>query len=124
MKFLKLTEEGASLHGRTSVLLHEIDEAAGAIVHGGASVRGRLCISAPMLFSQAAMGKLATGFAMKHLEVRLEVTTEDRAVDMVEEGYDIVIRVNPALDASLVGRIFTPVSISARAGTMRRMRLA
>jgi DNA-binding transcriptional LysR family regulator len=43
---------------------------------------------------------------MKHLEVRLEVTTEDRAVDMVEEGYDIGSRVNPALDASLVGRIF------------------
>jgi DNA-binding transcriptional LysR family regulator len=105
-RILKLTEEGAALHERTSVLLHEIDEAAGAIAHGGASVRGRLRISAPMLFSQAAMGKLAAGFAMKHPEVRLEVTTEDRAVDMVEEGYDIVIRVNPALDASLVGRIF------------------
>jgi DNA-binding transcriptional LysR family regulator len=36
--------------------------------------------------------------------VRLEVTTEDRPVDMVEEGYDLVIRVNPAPDESLVGR--------------------
>ncbi|SES46292.1 substrate binding domain-containing protein, partial [Rhizobium sp. NFR03] len=32
--------------------------------------------------------------------------TEDRAVDMIEEGYDLVIRVNPAPDESLVGRAF------------------
>jgi DNA-binding transcriptional LysR family regulator len=37
--------------------------------------------------------------------VRLDVTTEDRTVDMVEEGYDIVIRVNPDPDESLIGRV-------------------
>ena len=105
-RVLKLTEEGAALHERTSVLLNEIDEAAGAIAQGGASVRGRLRISAPMLFSQAAMGKLAARFALKHPEVRLEVTTEDRPVDMIEEGYDLVIRVDPAADDALVGRPF------------------
>jgi DNA-binding transcriptional LysR family regulator len=52
------------------------------------------------------MGKLAAGFALKYPEVRLEVTTEDRPVDMVEEGYDLVIRVNPDPDESLVGRAF------------------
>lgn len=103
---LRLTEEGKALYERTSVLLHEIDETAGAIAQGGARPRGRLRISAPVLFSQAAMGKLAAGFALRHPEVRLEVTTEDRPVDMVEEGVDLVIRVNPAPDASLVGRIF------------------
>ena len=65
-----------------------------------------LRISAPLLFSQTAMGKLAAGFALKHPEVRLEVTTEDRAVDMIEEGFDLVIRVNPSPDESLVGRAF------------------
>jgi DNA-binding transcriptional LysR family regulator len=43
---------------------------------------------------------------MKYPEVRLEVTTEDRPVDMVEEGYDLVIRVNPDPDETLVGRAF------------------
>jgi DNA-binding transcriptional LysR family regulator len=37
--------------------------------------------------------------------VRLEITTEDRAVDMVEEGYDLVIRVNPDPDERLIGRV-------------------
>jgi DNA-binding transcriptional LysR family regulator len=62
----------------------------------GGKPRGKLRISAPLLFSQTAMGK--TGC--------LEVTTDDRTVDLVEEGYDLVIRVNPDPDESLVGRIF------------------
>jgi len=103
---LKLTEEGRALFERTSVLLVELDEATAAIASGGDEPRGRLRVSAPLLFSQAAMGKLAAQFAMKHRAIRLEVTTEDRPVDMVEEGYDLVIRVNPAPDESLVGRIF------------------
>ncbi len=103
---LKLTEEGRALHERTSVLLTELDETAAAIASGGDTPRGVLRVSAPLLFSQAAMGKIAAQFALRHSQIRLEVTTEDRAVDMVEEGYDLVIRVNPDPDARLVGRIF------------------
>jgi DNA-binding transcriptional LysR family regulator len=103
---LKLTEEGRALFERTGQLLTELDETAAAIASGGHSPRGRLQISAPLLFSQTAMGKLAAGFALKYPEVRLEVTTEDRSVDMIEEAYDLVIRVNPEPDESLVGRIF------------------
>ncbi len=103
---LKLTEEGRALHARTSVLLTEIDETAASIASGGEQPRGRLRISAPLLFAQTAMGRLAAGFSLKHPEVKLEVTTEDRVVDMVEEGYDLVLRVNPDSDETLVGRIF------------------
>jgi DNA-binding transcriptional LysR family regulator len=103
---LKLTEEGRALHERTGVLLAELDETAAAIASGGDKPRGLLRISAPLLFSQTAMGRLAAAFALKYPEVRLEVTTEDRTVDMVEEGYDLVIRVNPSPDESLVGRVF------------------
>jgi DNA-binding transcriptional LysR family regulator len=103
---LKLTQEGRALYERTGALLTELDEAAAAIAAGGDKPRGRLRISAPLLFSQTAMGRLAAGFALKHPEVRLEVTTDDRYVDMIEEGFDLAIRVNPHPDESLVGRIF------------------
>jgi DNA-binding transcriptional LysR family regulator len=105
-RLLKLTQEGRALYERTAVLLTALDETASAIASGGEKPRGSLRISAPLLFSQTAMGKLAAGFALKYPEVRLEVTTEDRTVDMVEEGYDLVIRVNPDPDESLIGRIF------------------
>lgn len=103
---VKLTEEGRALFERAGLLLTELEDAAAAIASGGERPRGRLRISAPLLFSQTAMGKIAAGFALKYPEVRLEITTEDRVVDMVEEGYDLVIRVNPDPDESLVGRIF------------------
>lgn len=103
---LKLTEEGRALFERAGALLTELEETATAIASGGERPRGRLRISAPLLFSQTAMGKLAAAFAIRYPEVRLEVTTEDRAVDMVEEGYDLVIRVNPDPDDALVGRPF------------------
>jgi len=103
---LKLTQEGRALYERTGALLTELEETVDAISSGGDTPRGRLRISAPMLFSQIAMGKLAAGFALAYPDVRLEVSTEDRAVDMVEEGVDLVIRVNPDPDESLVGRIF------------------
>jgi DNA-binding transcriptional LysR family regulator len=102
---LKLTEEGRALFERTASLLTDLDETAAAIASGGHKPKGRLRVSAPLLFSQTAMGKLAAGFALKYPEVSLEVTTEDRPVDMVEEGYDLVIRVNPSPDESLVGRV-------------------
>ncbi|WP_460136151.1 LysR family transcriptional regulator [Pseudomonas sp. S1_E04] len=103
---LKLTEEGRALFDRTAALLTELDESVAAIASGGERPRGTLRISAPLFFAQAAMGKLAAGFALKYPEVRLEVTTEDRIVDMIEEGYDLIIRVNPAPDEHLIGRVF------------------
>src|SRR5262245_24252348 len=59
---LKLTEEGRALFERTAVLLTELDETAAAISSGGHTPRGRLRISAPLLFSQTAMGRLAAEF--------------------------------------------------------------
>lgn len=103
---LKLTEEGRALFERAGALLTDLEETAAAIASGSERVRGRLRISAPLLFSQTAMGRLAAEFARRHPEVRLEVTTDDRAVDMIEEGYDLVIRVDPAEDDMLVGRAF------------------
>jgi DNA-binding transcriptional LysR family regulator len=103
---LKLTEEGRALFERTGALLAELDETVSAIASGGHTPKGKLRISAPVFFSQSAMGKIAAEFALRYPEVRLEVTTEDRPVDMIEEGYDLVIRVNPDPDESLVGRAF------------------
>lgn len=102
---LKLTQEGRALFERTDTLLTELGEATSAVAAGGAIPQGRLRISAPLLFSQMALGKLSAQFALRHRQVRLEITTEDRPVDMIEEGYDLVIRVNPDRDEQLIGRV-------------------
>ncbi|WP_247714500.1 LysR family transcriptional regulator [Qipengyuania pacifica] len=103
---LKLTEEGRALSERAGALLAELEETTRSIASGSDQPRGTLRISAPLLFSQTAMGRLAAEYAAKYPEVRLEVTSEDRPVDMIEEGYDLAIRVNPDPDEALVGRAF------------------
>ncbi len=101
---LRLTEAGALLHARTGPLLREIAEA-GAVVGGGLDrPRGRLRVSAPLLLSDTQLGHVAADFARAYPEVELEICAEDRFVDPIEEGFDVIIRVNPKPDERLVGR--------------------
>ncbi len=101
---LKLTTEGASLFARTTGLLREIDEAGAAVSSGQDHLRGPLRVSAPVLLAHTALGRVAAGFTCSYPDVRLEIIAEDRRVDPVEDGYDVVIRINPAPDERLVGR--------------------
>jgi DNA-binding transcriptional LysR family regulator len=103
---IHVTEEGALLLERASGPLHEITEATQVLRDGRTKPNGRLRINVPTLFGQLLMGRLAAEFSMAYPEVRLSVTMEDRAVDLVREGYDLVIRVNPEPNSELVGRCF------------------
>ena len=103
---LRLTEEGKALHARTESLVSEIAEVARELTAGRDRPRGKLRVSSSVTFGHSAMGRLAAEFARRYPEVQLDVTVEDRSVDLIEEGYDAVIRVNPRPDSELVGRCF------------------
>jgi DNA-binding transcriptional LysR family regulator len=103
---VRLTEEGELLFTRTAGLLSDIAESADIVRDVGARPRGRLRVNVPTLFGHLLMGRLAAQFTAAYPDVTLTVTTEDRAVDLVREGYDAVIRVNPKPDSALVGRCF------------------
>ena len=103
---LKLTPEGAILHARTVDPFGEIVQVAEELKSGIGRPRGVLRVSVPLLFAHTAMGRLGAAFLTAHPEVRLEVTAEDRLVDLVGDGYDVVVRFNPRPDDALVGRRF------------------
>lgn len=103
---LRLTEEGRALHERTHALLAEIVEVGQCLAEGSFQPRGRLRVSAPVQIGNAMLGKLAAEFCRRYPDVQLEIVAEDRYVDLVAEGYDVVIRANPRPDATLVGRRF------------------
>jgi DNA-binding transcriptional LysR family regulator len=103
---LKLTDAGAALMSRTQGPMLEVAEAMTATREGLSAPRGLLRVAAPVLFSQLAMGRISAEFCAAFPEVTMEVTSEDRLVDLVEEQYDVVIRINPKPDSSLVGRCF------------------
>src|SRR5450756_1582090 len=101
---LRLTDEGRALHGRTEGLLAEIAEAGDAIASRAPIPRGRLRISAPIVLAHVALSRIGARFALAYPEVDLEIVAEDRVVDPVEDGFDLVIRIDPAPDDRLVGR--------------------
>jgi len=103
---LELTEAGQLLRSRTEGPMHEVSDAVAAARDGLTTPRGRLRIAAPLLFSQVALGRIAAQFLTKFPEVQIEVLAEDRVVDLVDEHFDVAIRINPRKDSALVGRCF------------------
>src|SRR5688572_26297767 len=103
---LKLTEAGEGLMARTEAPMLEVAEAMTATREGLSAPRGRLRVASPVLFSQLAMGRISAEFCAAYPEVTIEVLAEDRMVDLVEEQFDVAIRINPRPDSNLVGRCF------------------
>jgi DNA-binding transcriptional LysR family regulator len=103
---LELTEAGHLLLSRTEGPMHEVAEAVAAARDSLATPRGRLRVAAPHLFSQVALGRIAAQFVARYPEVQIEAVAEDRFVDLVDEHYDVSIRINPSKDSALVGRCF------------------
>lgn len=101
-----LTQEGELLFKRANGPLNEIAETVDLLRDGNSQPQGRLRISVPSLFGLMLMGRLAAQFKAAYPDVVLEVTMEDREVNLASEGYDMVIRANPKPDSELVGFCF------------------
>ncbi len=103
---LRMTEEGAVLQARTEAPFEAIGDALRDVKAGRGRPSGRLRVSAPLLFANTTLGPLAAAFIAAYPEVLLEVTTDDKFVDLIADDFDIVIRANPRPDDNLVGRCF------------------
>lgn len=103
---IRLTEEGSLLFDRASGPMREIAETAELIRDRRMQPHGLLRVSTPILLGQLIMGRLAAKFTLACPDVQLSLTLEDRQVDLVGEGYDLVIRINPEPSSELVGRCF------------------
>jgi DNA-binding transcriptional LysR family regulator len=103
---LSVTEAGQLLLARLEGPMREVAEAVAAARDGLEAPRGRLRIAAPLLFSQVALGRLAAAFHATYPDVQIEVVSADRLTNLVDEHFDVAIRINPATDSVLVGRCF------------------
>ncbi len=101
---LRLTEDGRTLLASTQEPLDELASAESALRDGRVEPRGRLRVSVPLMLGQHVMGELAARFLARYPLVRLEIVTDDRYVDLVQDGFDVAIRAKPKPDEGLVGR--------------------
>lgn len=101
---LSLTEEGHVFLARCRDLLAGVAAAEAELDLRSVAVRGRLRVNAPLSYGIQYLAPLWPQFHARYPDVRLEITLSDRKVDLVEEGYDVAIRISTLSDSSLVAR--------------------
>ncbi len=99
---LSLTEAGTTYLERARRALAEVEEAAVAARGAGAGLEGRLRVSAPVTFTRLHLVPRLGPFLAAHPRLSLELTMDDRQVDVVAEGIDVALRAGTLADSSLV----------------------
>ncbi|MBL8583851.1 MAG: LysR family transcriptional regulator [Rhizobiaceae bacterium] len=106
-----LTEAGHTYYQRASEIVKEIDSLADSVRETSGDVRGRIKLSAPRTFADAPIGQSLNDFAKEHRDSVLENHLDDRFVDLVEEGFDMAIRISRLESSSLIAKRLAPFSI-------------
>lgn len=101
---LSLTEEGQVFYARSKELLAGVDEAEAEITSRSGAASGLLRVNAPVTFGISHLAPLWGKFLDRHPKVKLDVTLSDRLVDLVEEGYDIAIRIATLPSSTLISK--------------------
>jgi DNA-binding transcriptional LysR family regulator len=101
---LSLTEEGAVFYARCKDLLADVDEAEAEITSRTGEASGLLKVNVPVSFGIIHLAPLWAEFMARHPKVRLDVTLSDRVVDLVEEGFDVAVRIARMPNSSLISR--------------------
>ena len=104
---LSLTPEGEVFHARCRDLLSGVDEAEAEITSKSGEASGLLRINVPFSFGLLHLAPLWVEFMAQHPKVTLDVTLADRVVDLVEEGFDMAVRIARLPNSSLVSRQLT-----------------
>lgn len=101
---LSPTDAGQDFYERCIRVAREVEEAERAITHLSAEPRGLLRLNAPASFGREYLAPLVPEMLARWPELRIEALFEDRFVDVVAEGFDLVIRITRLQDSSLVAR--------------------
>ena len=101
---LSLTDDGQLFYARAKETLAAVDEAESEISSRSGEPSGRLRINAPLSFGVLQLAPLWPRFAQLYPKVSLEIDLSDRVVDLVEEGYDLAVRITNLANSQLVSR--------------------
>ena len=105
---LHLTDEGASYYETCSRILAEIEEADAAAAARRVEPQGMLRVALPASFGLNHIAPLIPRFAERYPKVELALSLSDRSVSLVEEGFDLAIRIAELKDSSLAARKLAP----------------
>lgn len=96
---LSLTAEGTLFYEHSQRAIAEIHAAESLLDQGKISATGLLRISAPVLFGQLYVAPIMIELAQQHADLQVELSFNDRTVDLVEDGFDLAIRIGALPDS-------------------------
>ena len=104
------TDTGRAFYERCVSILAELEEAENLASQHHSEPKGTLKINAPMSFGTLCLGSIVADFMVQYQEIQVELNLEDRFVEPVAEGYDLVVRIaQPRESPSLVVNPITPI---------------
>src|SRR3984957_16906312 len=109
---LALTDEGETYRQHFLRILADIDYAESVLAQTRATPKGRVTVSAPLLFGRLRIAPLLPAFLARYPEVSVDLLLNDRVVNLVDEGIDVAVRIAPLADSTLIAR---------RLGQVRRL---
>lgn len=112
---LSLTEDGRQYLARARRILADVEEADRMLGDQHAEISGVLNVTAPVLFGELHVAPAVTRFLRSHPKLRINLMLLDRVVDLVEEGFDLSVRIGALRDSTLVAQ---------RIGRIRRVVVA
>ncbi|WP_337883468.1 LysR family transcriptional regulator [Chromobacterium haemolyticum] len=101
---VQMTQDGQAFYERCKDVLAEMDELQGMFQRGEEALSGRLRVDMPSGVARYQVLPRLDEFLQRHPRLELELSSTDRKVDIVREGFDCVLRVGELSDSSLVAR--------------------
>src|SRR5690606_9588655 len=101
---LTLTEAGQALYERASGAIADLAAAESAVAELADAPRGRLRVTAPAHFGEAFLAPLFAAFRKRYPDIQLDVDLDNRIVDLVEDGFDVGLRITRLDSGSMVAR--------------------
>ncbi|MFT4003297.1 MAG: LysR family transcriptional regulator [Rhizobium sp.] len=99
-----MTEAGHTYYRTASDILKEIDNLADLVRENNQQLKGRLRVSVPRTFVDADVGQSLIDFARENPDLALEIAADDRFVDLIEEGFDVAVRITKLEDSGMIAR--------------------
>ncbi|WP_454746998.1 LysR family transcriptional regulator [Ciceribacter selenitireducens] len=108
-----MTEAGHTYYRSATEILKEIDSLADLVRENNTDLKGKLKVTVPRTFIDAEVGQSLIDFATGHPDLSLEIVADDRFVDLVEEGFDLAIRITKLDDSALIAKKLSDFRIFA-----------
>jgi DNA-binding transcriptional LysR family regulator len=105
------TEAGLRYFDSCKRLLSDIEDAEASLSELGSTVSGQLRISAPMDFGVMHLSPAIGCYLNRYPKVQIDIDYQDRRIDLIEEGFDLAIRIGKLPDSSLVSQRIMPSRI-------------